>query len=72
MKENGPDRRTKNNDRETASSPLRSVTTEKRGEAGCKRLRQERSETARGGSAPGGRFAQSNGLGLLRPARFAA
>ena len=38
----------------------------------AKGLRCERSETARGDRVPGGRFAQSNSLELLRPDRFAA
>ena len=37
----------------------------------AKGLRRERSETARGGNGPGGRFAKPNGLELLRPARSA-
>ena len=38
----------------------------------AKELRQERSKTDRGDKVPGGRFAKSDGLGLLRPAHFAA
>ena len=38
----------------------------------AKGLRREQSETARGGRVPGVRFAESYGLELLRPARFAA
>ena len=38
----------------------------------AKRLRRERSETPRGDKVPGGRFAESDSLALLRPARFAA
>ena len=46
--------------------------SEKCGETGCKRAKTGAQQNGQRDKSPGGRFAESDGLELMRPARLAA